>query len=458
MIYEEFLKRCNEQINVLSDKAMDTDVIENELYAKYKVFRGLRDSNGVGVVTGLTDISEVNAYKGVDENGERIPIEGELFYRGINIYSIVEALEKEDRFGFEEVCYLLLCGELPNAKELEDFNNLLAGFRSLPDSFVRDVVLKAPSKNIMNAMSRCVLTLYSYDSNADDISVRNVFRQSLQLIAQMPLLAVYCYQSYKHYILHKNLVIRLPKPEFSTAENILYMLKGTGKYNRAQALMLDRCLILQMEHGGGNNSTFTAHVVTSTGTDTYSTITASLGSLKGPRHGGANVKVAEMMEDIKENIPDMKDETIMAYLRRMLNKEVFDRQGLIYGVGHAIYSLSDPRANIMRDTIKDYAKTVPDELEDYELYTKLAKLAPRVVAEKKSVKKPVPINVDFYSNYVYKICRIPEELFTPMFAVARVAGWSAHRLEEIVNKGKIIRPAYIAVQPQRHYRTLKNRK
>lgn len=441
------------KIEALSQLAYNNDVIANELYEKHKVFRGLRDNNGVGVVTGLTEISEVNAFRD-DGNGNRIPIEGELFFRGVNVYELIAGFNKHKRYGFEETAYLLLCGKLPNETELWEFNELLVNYRNLPDSFVRDVVLKAPPKDMMNALSRCILTLYSYDENADDTSIKNVFDQSLQLIALTPILAVYCYQAYRHYHQRKNLVIRYPKPELSIAENILYMLKGTGKYTKEQAYLLDICLILHAEHGGGNNSTFTNHVVTSSGTDTYSAISASLGSLKGPKHGGANIKVVQMFNDIKSALKDFSDDEIRGYLKKLLDKEGFDKSGLIYGMGHAIYSLSDPRANILHTCVNDYVASGncgEAEDKDYMLYEKIAAFGPEVIQDKRKLYKNVSVNVDYYSGFLYKLLRIPEELFTPIFAISRMAGWAAHRLEELANKGKIIRPAYIAVADRQPY-------
>lgn len=449
MSFEETLQLCDAQIDKLSQACYAYAQIENELYDKHKVFRGLRDNNGVGVVTGLTEISEINGFR-TSENGERTPIEGEMFYRGINIYNIISGIKEDDRFGFEECTYLLLCGTLPNKTELADFCELIATLRTLPDSFVRDVIMKAPSKDMMNALSRSILTLYSYDDNADDITLKNVFRQSLQLIAQMPMIAVYSYRSHEYYNENRNLYIRKPKAEFSTAENILYMLRGTDKYTLEDAKMLDICMILQAEHGGGNNSTFTTHVVTSSGTDTYSCIAASLASLKGPRHGGANLKVVQMMENILENVPDLSDESITAYLEKILNKEVFDKLGLIYGLGHAVYSISDPRANILEERIEKFMEDKEKD-DHYVLYSKLKRLAPLVIANNRTMNKDISVNIDFFSGYVYNLLKIPKELYTPIFAVSRISGWSAHRLEELLNKGKIIRPAYIAVAPRQDY-------
>lgn len=456
MTFEEILKDSDAQIERLSQACYAYDQIENELYDKHKVFRGLRDNNGVGVVTGLTEISEINGFR-TNENGERTPIEGEMFYRGINIYDIIKGIQEADRFGFEETTFLLLCGTLPNEKELDDFCQLLSNLRLLPDSFVRDVIMKAPSKDMMNALSRSILTLYSYDDNADDITIKNVFRQSLQLIAQMPMIAVYSYRSHEYYNENRNLYIRKPKPEFSTAENILYMLRGADNYTVEDAKLLDICMILQAEHGGGNNSTFTTHVVTSSGTDTYSCVAASLASLKGPRHGGANLKVAQMIEDIMANVTELSDENICAYLERILNKEVFDKLGLIYGLGHAVYSISDPRANILENQIEKYMVGKPNN-DQYILFSKLKRLAPLVISKNRQMYKDISVNIDFFSGFVYNLLKIPKELFTPIFAVSRISGWSAHRLEELLNKGKIIRPAYIAVAPRQEYVSLFKRK
>lgn len=453
--FYKYLESLDEKFDELSKLGFKSDVIENELYEKFKVYRGLRDSRGVGVVTGLTEISEINGFK--TENGERSAIEGELYYRGISVYDIFAHLRKSDRFGFEEVTYLLLCGVLPNKKQLEDFCELLANLRRLPDSFVRDIILKAPSQNMMISLSRCILMLYSYDNKADDITLKNVFRQSLQLIALMPLIAVYSYQAYRHYFKMKTLSIRYPKKDLSTAENILYMLRGSNKYTREEALLLDACLILQMEHGGGNNSTFTTHVVTSTGTDTYSTMAASLGSLKGPKHGGANIMVAKMMQDIKDNVKVVNEKNVSDYLKKILEKKAFDKKGLIYGMGHAIYSLSDPRANILRNLIKEFGVS-PEDQKDYDIYSLVYKIAPQLIQASKNTIKGTCANVDFFSGYIYKTLDIPEELYTPLFAVARSVGWSAHRLEEIANNGKLIRPAYIAVAPRKEFIPLNKRK
>ncbi|HEY8420193.1 MAG: citrate/2-methylcitrate synthase [Clostridiaceae bacterium] len=424
--------------------------IDPELYIKYDVKRGLRDISGKGVLAGLTEIGEVNASY-VNEKGETVPGPGELIYRGMNIKDIVNGFMSEGRFGFEEVTYLLLFGELPDINELNEFKSLLSEYRKLPPSFTEDAVMKLPSRDVMNILSRSILALYTYDEQADDISISNVIRQCLQLIAQIPLLAVYGYQVLAHYYQNKSLVIHAPKRRYSTAENILHLLRPDSRFSHLEAVLLDLALVLHAEHGGGNNSTFATHVITSTGTDTYSAIASSICSLKGPRHGGANVKVTQMFDDLKRNVNDWEDEgQIRDYLNRLLNGEAFDRSGLIYGVGHAVYSVSDPRAEILKEYARELAKEKGYE-DEFRLYEKVERLAPEVIAEKRKIYKGVSINVDFYSGFVYKALNIPEELFTPLFAVARIVGWSAHRIEELVNKGKIIRPAYKSIAPRREY-------
>lgn len=426
------------------------------MYTENNVFRGLRDINGKGVVTGLTEISKIKA-KDIDENGNEIPTEGELCYRGINVNDLTAGFIKDNRFGFEEAVYLLLFSNLPNEKQLKEFTNQLSNYRSLPTSFVRDMILKAPGKDMMNIISRCVLALYAYDENPDDISVDNVMRQCLQLISVFPLLSVYSYNSYLHYHKQKSLFVHMPKPEYSTAQNILHLLREDGEFSDIEAKILDLALVLHAEHGGGNNSTFTTHVVTSSGTDTYSAIAAALGSLKGPRHGGANIKVVKMFEDMKQSINIKDDSEVKDYLVRLLDKKAFDNAGLIYGMGHAVYSLSDPRSNIL----KEYAKSLAEAKglgEEFALYEKVARIAPELIAEKRKMYKGVSPNVDFYSGLIYKLLDLPAELFTPIFAVARIAGWSAHRIEEIQNTGKIIRPAYVNVKEDINYIPLKNRK
>ncbi len=455
-------------MNFLRDTDFETDTLEKlanlaeknssidpQLFSKYEVKRGLRDINGRGVLAGLTEIGEVHSYI-IDEN-EMIPVPGELFYRGVNIKDIVNGFISEERFGFEETCYLLLFGALPNQKELEDFNQLLARNRKLPEDFARDIILKAPSKNIMNGLARSVLALYSFDDYADDISVLNVLNQCIRLIATFPSVAVYGYQAFSHYHGNNSLFIHSPQPELSTAETILHLLRPDCGYTKLEATLLDLALVLHAEHGGGNNSSFVTHVVTSSGTDTYSVMAAALGSLKGPRHGGANIKVIEMFEDMKQQLKDWTNEReIEDYLSKILNKKAFDRSGLIYGIGHAVYSISDPRAIIL----KEYAACLAKEkgLEDeYKLYTKVENLAPEVIANVRKMYKGVSANVDFYSGFVYRMLNIPPELFTPIFAISRIVGWSAHRIEEIVNAGKIIRPAYKSVCPRRKYAPISQR-
>ena len=429
---------------------LDEGAIDLSLFTKYSVNRGLRDLNGKGVLTGLTEISEIQSKKNVD--GVDIPCEGMLFYRGYNVKDIVSDMAKRGRYGFEETVYILLFGSLPDATQLDEFKTVLSNYRELPVSFVRDFIMKAPSGDVMNSLARCVLALYSYDEQPDDTSIGNVLRQCVRLISLFPLLSVYGFQAYNYYIKeNSSFFIHEPKPEYSIAENILYMLRLDGQFTPLEAQLLDLALILHAEHGGGNNSTFTTHVVTSSGTDTYSAIAAALGSLKGPRHGGANIKVRNMFKDIKANIRDWNDDAeIKEYLLKLLNKEAFDKSGLIYGMGHAVYSLSDPRAEVFKGFVEKLA--VEKGLEDeYRLYANIERIAPEAIAEKRRIYKGVSANVDFYSGFVYEMLGIPEELYTPIFAVARIAGWSAHRLEEIINSGKIIRPAYMNVQDRRDY-------
>lgn len=442
-------------ILTLSKYVTTANQIDPELYTKLDVKRGLRDINGKGVLAGLTEISEVQSKKEVD--GVSVPCNGQLFYRGINIQDIVKGFMTEKRFGYEETAYLLLFGKLPNPSELRDFKNLLATYRTLPTSFVRDIIMKAPSQDMMNTLARSVLTLYSYDDRADDISIPNVLRQSLQLISLFPMLSVYGYQAYRHYHDGQSLYIHSPKPELSTAENILHILRPDSSYTELEAKLLDLALVLHMEHGGGNNSSFTTHVVTSSATDTYSVIAASLGSLKGPRHGGANIKVVKMIEDMKQTVKDLNDEDeVKQYLRRLLNKEAFDHAGLIYGMGHAVYSLSDPRANIFKSFVEQLA-SAKNRVDEFKLYSMVERLAPIVIGEERRIYKGVSANVDFYSGFVYSMLDLPTELFTPIFAIARIVGWSAHRLEELTNNGKIIRPAYQSVSERKVYTPLHER-
>ena len=443
------------EIVALSEVCIKNSKIDSELFGKYEVKRGLRDINGKGVLTGLTDISEIRSYTIVDS--ELIPCEGKLFYHGVDVEKIIDGFISEDRFGFEETVYLLLFGKLPNKEELNDLIQLLTQYRELPTSFVRDIIMKAPSPDMMNTLARSVLTLYSYDDMAEDTSIPNVLRQSLQLIALFPLLSVYGYQAYSHYHDGNSLFIHSPKPELSTAENILHILRPDSKYSKLEAKILDVALVLHAEHGGGNNSTFTTRVVTSSGTDTYSSVAASLGSLKGPKHGGANIKVVKMFEDMKETLKDWEDENeVKQYLVDLLNKKAFDKKGLIYGMGHAVYSISDPRAEVF----KGFVKSLSEEkglTKEFKLYTMVERLAPSVIAEERKIYKGVSANVDFYSGFVYSMLGLPTELFTPIFAIARIAGWSAHRMEELINEGKIIRPAYKRVAKHSDYTSISER-
>lgn len=443
------------EIKRLAESSMEGYRIEPSLYTQYDVKRGLRDINGSGVVAGLTNISTIK----VLDTGEGMPNhgEGKLYYRGIDVEDIVEGFVREKRFGFEETIYLLLFGNMPSAEELEGFRKLLAEFRSLPSSFTRDVIMKAPSDNMMNTLAKSVLALYSYDDNANDISIPNVLRQSIELITMFPVLAVYGYQAYKYTREGGSFFIHDPDPELSIAENLLYMLRPNKNYTELEARILDLALVLHAEHGGGNNSTFTVHVVSSSGTDTYSSIAAALGSLKGPKHGGANIKVAAMFDDMKENVGDWTDENeVKSYLRKLLNKEAFDRSGLIYGMGHAVYSESDPRAKVFKKFVEQLSCEKGREAE-FRLYSLVERLAPEVIAEERRIYKGVCANVDFYSGFVYRMLGIPDELFTPLFAVSRIAGWSAHRIEELINSNKIIRPAYKAVSPMREYLDMTDR-
>ncbi len=423
--------------------------IDPSLYAKYDVKRGLRDINGKGVCAGLTNVSKI--VPGVEGPNGTAPGEGQLFFRGYNIEDLVQGFVSDNRFGYEETAYLLLFGELPDRAQLDAFCTLLRSCRSLPPSFTRDVIMKSPSDDMMNTLARSVLTLYSYDPNPNDTSISNVLRQCIQLIAQFPLIAVYGYQAYRYYKNDQSLFLHQPDPALSTAENLLSILRENRKFTALEARILDLALVLHAEHGGGNNSSFTVHVVSSSGTDTYSTMAAALGSLKGPKHGGANIKVVQMFDDIKESVHDWQDEEEVAnYLRRILHKDAFDRSGLIYGMGHAVYSQSDPRATILRGYVRQLAEE-KQCVKEYALYSMIEQLAPKVIAEERRIYKGVCANIDFYSGLMYRMLELPSELFTPLFAMARIAGWSAHRLEELLNGNKIIRPAYRSVKPDAPY-------
>lgn len=441
----------------LAKVCIKNDNIDPELYSQYDVKRGLRDMKGRGVLAGLTEIAEVKSYT-IDDN-EIVPCEGRLYYRGYDIFDLVQGFIDENRFGYEETAYLLLFGELPKAKELEDFKNLLSEYRELPRNFVKDVIMKAPSHDIMNTISKSILTLYSYDNNADDTSIRNVLRQTLKLVSEIPMLAVYSYHAYQHFRKDRSLIIHKPKKDLSFAEHFLYLLRDDSQYTELEARTLDLCMVLHADHGGGNNSTFTTRVVTSSGTDTYSTIAAALASLKGPKHGGANLKVVGMMDDIKKHVKDWSDEEeVSAYLKKILDKKAYDKAGLIYGIGHAVYTISDPRAVILKRFV-DMLSVEKGREKEYMLYQNVAKCAPDVIAkERKMYRKTVSANVDFYSGLIYRMLEIPEELYTPLFAAARMAGWGAHRLEELAGGGKIIRPAYKTVTSHAEYVPIADRK
>ena len=442
----KFNMKVTPEIEKLTQICRENDKLDLSLYGKYDVKRGLRDLNGKGVLAGLTQISNVQATKIVD--GKEVPCAGKLSYRGYDIKDLTKGFINDRRFGFEEVTYLLLFGKLPDQEELNGFSGILANQRMLPRNFVRDIIMKAPSRDIMNALSRSVLTLYSYDKDPDNIELENVLRQCINLISVFPLLSVYAYQAYNHYEKGKSLYIHQPKKELSTAENILRLLRPDKKYTALEAEILDIALILHMEHGGGNNSTFTTRVVTSAGTDTYSAIAAAMSSLKGPKHGGANIKVMQMMNDIRENVHDWSDrDEVKSYLGKMLDGQVFDKKGLIYGMGHAVYSLSDPRERVFRSYVEHLAEAKGRQ-KDMNLYNMIEEVAPELIAEKRHIFKGVSPNVDFYSGFVYEMLGIPSELYTPLFAIARIAGWSAHRLEELVGCNKIIRPAYKSVMEE----------
>ncbi len=442
----------------IEDKAKiscERNNIRPEMYTCHAVKRGLRDLDGKGVVTGLTEISSIISKK-VLPDGTEVPCEGELRYRGIDVKELVKGTAALGHYGFEETVYLLLFSKLPTKQELLEFRSTLSDMRTLPPSFVRDMILKAPAKDMMNILSRSVLALYSYDDNPDNISIPNVLRQCLFLISVFPLLSVYSYHSYQHYHNDQSLFIHRPRTDLSTAENILHLLREDSSFTELEARILDLALILHAEHGGGNNSTFTTHVVTSSGTDTYSAISAALGSLKGPRHGGANIKVTRMFDDMISTINTKNEGAVKDYLVRLLERDAFDKAGLIYGMGHAVYSKSDPRADVLRDCAKDLAIEKGRE-DEFLLYQTVERMAPEIIAEKRRIYKGVSPNVDFYSGLIYRMLGLPDELYTPLFAIARIAGWSAHRIEEIQCNGKIIRPAYINVKEPQTYIPLEER-
>jgi len=449
-------KEIEEHLNDLLQLTKEMNVIPAELYYKYNVKRGLRNSDGTGVLVGLTSIGEVHGYS--IEDSDKIPAQGKLLYRGLELKELATACLEEDRHGFEEICFLILFGVLPNKEQLKDFKDLLVELRTLPNNFVEDMILKAPSPNIMNKLARSVLALYSYDSNPDDISVKNTLIQSIGLIAKFPVLIANAYAVKRHSYDGDSLYIHIPNPKLDIAENFLYMIRPNREFTKEEADILDLCLMIHAEHGGGNNSAFTTHVVSSTGTDTYSAISAAVGSLKGPKHGGASLSVAEMFDDIKKNIADWKDETeVKNYLTKIVNKEAFDKTGLIYGMGHAIYTLSDPRAVMLKEKARELAWLKGKE-DEFALYELVERLTPEVFSENRDNKKVLCANVDFYSGFVYSMLGIEKDLYIPLFAMSRIVGWCAHRMEEIVSGGRIMRPAYKSVTQKTSYITLDKRR
>ena len=446
----------DEMLRELSESFRLNTQIPPAVFTRYGVKRGLRNADGTGVLVGASRLGNVHGY--IVNEGEREPIEGRLTYRGYNVYDLIHGLQQEDRFGFEEIGYLLMCGALPTARQLADFQRTIGLERALPDNFTEDMIMRAPSRDIMNKLAGATLALYSYDDNPDETTVENIMRQGISLMAKFPVIISHAYQAKRRYFDGDSMFLHVPDPDRTTAENILHLIRPDGKFTDDEAKLLDRCLILHAEHGGGNNSTFTMHVVTSSGTDTYSAVAASLASLKGPKHGGANIKVVQMFEDMKQNVGDWTDEeAVEAYLRALLHREAFDKAGLIYGMGHAVYSLSDPRANVF----KHFVEMLSEEKgrhEEYALYAAVARLAPKVIGEERKIYKGVSANIDFYSGFVYSMLDLPLELYTPIFAISRIAGWSAHRIEELINAGKIIRPAYKSVKPRVDYVPLHDRK
>lgn len=439
----------------LVESATSGGKIDPIFYEKYNVKRGLRNDDGTGVLVGLTEVGEVFSY--IMDDGDRVPTEGRLFYRGIEINDLVNGFYQDKRFGFEECVYLLLFGELPTKTQLTDFEGLLSSSRKLPHNFTEDMILRAPSPDIMNKLSRTVLALYAYDTEPENCSVSNVLRQCIELIARTPLMVSYAYMAKKHYVDKQSLVLHEPKPEYNTAQNILHLIRPNGEFTELEARVLDLALVLHAEHGGGNNSTFVTHAVSSSGSDTYAVMAAAIGSLKGPQHGGASGKAYSMMQDLKQNVIHWRNELeIENYLTKILNKEAFDKSGLIYGVGHAVYTVSDPRTKLLRDYARSLAFEAGRE-DEYELYTTTERLAPEVFYNVKKSSKIVCANVDFYSGFIYDMLKIPPEMFTPIFATARIAGWSAHRIEEIVSGGRILRPAYKCVKKRRGYDPIGNR-
>ena len=444
-----------ELLHELSESFCMHNQLPPDLFTRYRIKRGLRNADGTGVLVGASHLGNVHGY--ILNEGEREPIEGRLTYRGYNVYDLIHGLEQENRFGFEEIGYLLMCGKLPSRRQLAEFQHTIGLERALPDNFTEDMIMRAPSRDIMNKLASATLALYSYDANPDETTVENIMRQGISLMAKFPVIISHAYQAKRRYFDNDSMFLHVPDPNRSTAENILHLIRPTGEFNDDEAKLLDRCLILHAEHGGGNNSTFTTHVVSSSGTDTYSVVSAALASLKGPKHGGANIKVVEMMQDLRSEVKDVTDrDEVESYLKKLLHKEAFDRKGLIYGMGHAVYSLSDPRARVFKSFVERLAVAKGRE-KDFALYSMVENLAPEVIAEKRHIYKGVSANVDFYSGFVYSMLDIPLELYTPIFAIARIVGWSAHRMEELVNMDKIIRPAYRSIMPEKAYVPLEER-
>lgn len=444
MLMQQMVSKANFKSNINPD-----------LYVKYNVKRGLRNLDGTGVLVGLTEVGEVMSY--IVDDAERVPVEGRLYYRGYEVKDLVNGFYSNGRYGYEEISYLLLTGSLPTADQVADFTELLASCRMLPNNFTEDMILKAPSPDVMNKLARSVLALYSYDDNPDSIAIDNVIRQSIELIARFPVLLSYAYAARRHYVEHNSLYLRDPKPEYNTAQNILHLIRPDGKFTELEARILDLALVLHAEHGGGNNSSFVTHAVSSTGSDTYSVIAAAIGSLKGPQHGGASNKAYAMMMDLIDNVDDISDEEqIRAYLTKILRKEAFDKSGLIYGIGHAVYTLSDPRTKLLTQYAEKLAKE-KDKMDIYNLYLTVERVAPEVFHEVKKSDKIVCANVDYFAGFVYSMLDIPPVLFTPLFACARISGWSAHRIEELLSGGRIMRPAFKCVNKRRAYIPIEER-
>ena len=444
-----------ELLHELSESFCMHNQLPPDLFTRYRIKRGLRNADGTGVLVGASHLGNVHGY--ILNEGEREPIEGRLTYRGYNVYDLIHGLEQENRFGFEEIGYLLMCGKLPSRRQLAEFQHTIGLERALPDNFTEDMIMRAPSRDIMNKLASATLALYSYDANPDETTVENIMRQGISLMAKFPVIISHAYQAKRRYFDNDSMFLHVPDPNRSTAENILHLIRPTGEFNDDEAKLLDRCLILHAEHGGGNNSSFTVRVTSSSGTDTYSAIAAAVSSLKGPRHGGANLRVVKQFEELKENIHNWKDETEVGnYLRKILNKEAGDGSGLIYGMGHAVYTISDPREVILKQRAKHLAYEKGFE-EEYNMLCSIERLAPGIFAEEKGSSKPVCANVDLFSGLIYNMLGISEDLYTPLFAIARVPGWCAHRVEEVIFANRIIRPAYKYLGVRQKYKPIEER-